>query len=141
MTKEKTKLTPTEKKFFEQHVVETVVGTLAQVLNDQPQEYMQAMLATTRAILTNSVQEGNLDEVVTKAGLALLQKVPFKTIQKVDKFMRSEDYQAVMVGAATVVQTDMREEFMDLTAAAAHMAEGLLKEVKEQAAKDFAAAA
>ena len=130
------KLTKQQKDLFERLVRETVVGIVSQVTGEQTDGRLPAV---ADIILKESLAVGNLDHVVDAVAESLLAKVDFKTLKKVDTFMKSDDYIKVMLAMQEVVFAEHREDFMNLVAAVTEVSEKAIKSVAEEQASEVEA--
>lgn len=91
------KLTKTQKEFFtefsRQSVSEVLVPVLAQheQLSEVPYDLIRSMVETL-----------DLSELSDAVGKEFLARVDFKTLKKVDTFVRSDDFQKVALAGAEV---------------------------------------
>lgn len=124
------KLSKQQKEFFQSFVRETIVGIVSQISGE---ETAGRLPAVADIILKESLAVGNLDHIVDATATAMLDKVDFKTLKKVDAFVRSEDYVKVMMATHSVVFADYREDFMNLVAAVSEVSEKAIKSAVAQA--------
>jgi hypothetical protein len=124
------KLSKQQKEFFQSFVRETIVGIVSQISGE---ETAGRLPAVADIILKESLAVGNLDHIVDAFATAMLDKVDFKTLKKVDAFMKSEDYVKVMMATHNVVFAEYREDFMNLVAAVSEVSEKAIKSAAAQA--------
>ena len=126
-------LTKTQKEFFNEFVKSTVVTIVGQFATEG---YRESLPAVADVILTQSIAEGNLDHVVETTANELTSRVDFKTIRKVDAFMKSEDFLKVLQAMHDVLYDSLREDYMNLVAATAEVSEKAIKSLARDAEQD-----
>lgn len=102
------KLTKVQREFFDNFARNAVVGTLAPILDYKGIEISQEQLS--EAVATVDVTELR-DAIAEK----FLEKVDFKSLQKVDKFMKTQEFLDV-VSASTVVHAAVQVELLNVIA-------------------------
>jgi len=127
------KLSKQQKEFFQSFVRETIVGIVSQISGE---ETAGRLPAVADIILKESLAVGNLDHIVDAFATAMLDKVDFKTLKKVDAFMKSDDYIKVMLAMQEVVFAEHREDFMNLVAAVTELSDKAIKSVAEEQAPE-----
>lgn len=124
------KISKVQKEFFGKLLEDTVVTIVAQIAQD---EYKEQLPAVAGVILKQSLAEGKLDQAVSTVAEAMLAKVDFKTLKKVDAFMKSDDFVKVIQATHEVVFQELRGELMELVAAVAEVSEKAIKAVSAEA--------
>lgn len=118
------KISKVQKEFFGKLLEDTVVTIVAQIAQDA---YKEQLPAVASVILKQSLAEGKLDAAVGSVAEAMLAKVDFKTLKKVDTFMKSDDFVKVIQATHEVVFQELKEELMELVAAVAEVSEKAIK--------------
>lgn len=118
------KISKVQKEFFGKLLEDTVVTIVAQIAQD---EYKEQLPAVAGVILKQSFAEGKLDQAVSAIAEAMLTKVDFKTLKKVDTFMKSDDFVKVIQATHEVVFQELRGELMELVAAVAEVSGKAIK--------------
>ena len=120
-----------QKEFFNGFVQETVLTILAQICQEDQREQI---VAVANVILKSSAEEGNLDHIVNATAESILSKVDFKTLKKVDAFMKNEDFVNVLRATHEAVFGDFKEDYMNLVAAVVEVSEKAIKSAVEEQA-------
>ena len=123
------KISKVQKEFFGKLLEDTVVTIVAQIAQD---EYKEQLPAVAGVILKQSITEGKLEEAVSNIAEAMLANVDFKTLKKVDTFMKSDDFVKVIQATHEVVFQEMKEELMELVVAVAEVSEKAIKAVSAE---------
>lgn len=100
------KLTKAQKEFFGAFAFNAVTGLLVAVHDMNGSE-------TPQEELVGQVQDTDLSKLTQLIGQKFLERVDFKTLVKVDKFLKSEEAISVVV-ASTEVSNSINEELIEL---------------------------
>lgn len=106
MTAQAIKLTKAQREFFGAFAFNAVTGLLVAVheMNDSDAETED---------LVGIVQDTDLSELTQLIGEKFLERVDFKTLVKVDKFLKSEDAVNVVV-ASTEVSNSINDKLIEI---------------------------
>lgn len=102
------KLTKAQKEFFGAFSANAVENILGPVLEFKGVEITPEQVAEVVATL-------DLKDLTNAIGFAFLERVDFKTIVKVDKFMKSEEFMSV-VTASSEVNAAVQSELVQIVA-------------------------
>lgn len=94
-TKPAVKLTKAQKEFFGSFAVNAVENILGPVLEFKGVEITAEQVAEV-------VKTLDLTDLTNAIGRAFIERVEFKTILKVDKFMKSEEFSSVVMASSEV---------------------------------------
>jgi len=106
-------LTKVQKEFFTEFAKTAVTNLL---LSQVPEEYAEAVLKAAE----ESFASADMSVLSEAIGVEFMARVDFKDVKKVDKFLRSVEYQAVSTAASEVLQAvhDELGKMLALTAVA-----------------------
>lgn len=102
------KLTKAQKEFFGAFAFNAVTGLLVAVHEMNGSE-------TPQEELVGQVQDSDLSKLTQLIGQKFLERVDFKTLVKVDKFLKSEEAISVVV-ASTEVSNSINQELIEIVA-------------------------
>ena len=118
-------LTKVQKEFFTEFAKTAITNLL---ISQVPEEYTEAVLEAAEESLAGA----NMSVLADAIGAEFMDRVDFKDIKKVDKFLRSVEYQAVSAAAGKVVQA-VHDELGKMLALTALAVEEQIGSIPEQA--------